>query len=107
MDSRLKFQLTEIENSIKFLTEKEGVYLAMEAHKKPMLAQLTLTQDGKSFTEREAKAYASSDWMKFIDGLVIAETEYNFAKRDYELSLKAYDAAHITYKIENQGIQRS
>ena len=107
MDRSLQEHIDKIHKAIEDLSVAEEVFLTLDAHKKTMLAILLLSQEGKSHAEKEAKAYAHDDWVHFSKGLVRAEVDYNKTKRLYECALKAYDGMHLTYKIENQGIQRA
>lgn len=89
------------------LKRAEESYLEMEANKKPMLAQLTLTAEGKSFAEREAKALASDDWKRFSMGLVAAESQFNFEKRKFSILENAFFAAHSSYKLDERSIRKA
>lgn len=106
MDSRLKERLNKIGQRIDQLKKVEKEALFLEAHKKVLYSQLFLKAKGKSIAEREANVYASQDWQEFISGLIEAQTNYNEAKRLYELNQNAYLAEHATYKIEASAIQK-
>lgn len=106
MDDRLFKRLEKIEQSIDEMREIEKKYLALEASRKPLYSQLFLKADGKNVAEREAEAYNSKDWRYFAAGLVEAESDFNHARRMYELRLKAYDAEHLTLKTETPVIKR-
>lgn len=106
MDQRLADKLNSISEQIDVLRPLESAYLELEAHRKVLFAQLFLKTDGKNITERESQVYASADWMNFIAGLTQAETDLNHARRVYELTLKAYDAEHLTLKTEVPAIRR-
>lgn len=106
MDDRLFKRLEKIEQSIGEMREVERIFLELEANKKPLFSQLFLKADGKNNAEKEATAYDSRDWRGFIAGLVQAESDFNHARRMYELRLKAYDAEHLTLKTETPVIKR-
>ena len=107
MDRTLADRLNELWKQSDALKEAEEIFLRLEAERKPLLAQLTLAQEGKSFAEREARALASSDWKRFIAGHVMAETMYNHARRKFEILDKAYLAEHATFKIEDRSIRKA
>ncbi len=100
MDSQLGKRLNELLKQNAALKIAEAQYLTLEANRKPMLARLTLGAIGRSHAEREAIAYASQDWADFMAGHVQAESDYQFAKRRYEIHDKAWTSEYGTYKIE-------
>lgn len=106
MDERLYKRLEKIETSIVELRPIEKAFLTCEANRKPLYSQLFLKSDGKNVAEKEARAYDTQDWRDFAAGHVEAEEAYNFARRMYELRLKAYDAEHLTLKTETPVIKR-
>lgn len=106
MDDRLYKRLEKIESSIEDLREAERAFLELEANRKVLYSQLFLKAEGKNVAEREAAAYASDDWIKFMAGHVEAESAFNHERRMYELRLKAYDAEHLTFKNEAPVIRR-
>lgn len=106
MDDRLFKRLEKIEESIDKLRQVETEFLQLEAHKKVLYSQLFLKAKGKNVAEKEAEAYDSQDWRDFADGLVRAESAFNYERRMYELRLKAYDAEHLTLKTETPVIKR-
>lgn len=106
MDQKLNNRLVKIREQIDFMGPIEENFLNLKASKDGMLAQLTLKAPGKSMAERESNALASGDWITFASGLAKAETDYNRSRRVLDLLFKAYDAEHLTYKIENSSIQR-
>lgn len=106
MDPKLHFRLLKIRERIDSLEPLEEKHLTMKASKDAMLAQLSLKAPGKSVAEREMKALASPEWQTYCQGMAKAETDYNRARRELDLQFKAYDAEHLTYKIENSSIQR-
>ena len=106
MDKRLFGRLSKIEQHIDVLKKVESEFLYLEAHKKVMFSSLFLQAEGKNVAEKEANAYASADWVNFIDGHAEKEAEYNYMRRLYELKLKAYDAEHLTLKTETPVISR-
>lgn len=106
MDDRLFKRLEKIEQSIDEMRDIERRFLELEANKKPLFSQLFLKAEGKNNAEKEAIAYNSVDWRDFVAGLVVAESDFNHARRMYELRLKAYDAEHLTLKTETPVIRR-
>lgn len=106
MDSQLGKRLNELLKQNEQLKRAEALYLALESNRKPLLARLTLGAIGRSHAEREAIAYASQDWADFMAGHVQAETDYQFAKRRYEIHDKGYLAEHATFNRDAKTISR-
>lgn len=107
MDSRLGQRLLKIEEQIDLLSKAESLFLDLDAHKDVLYSELFRKSQGKSIADREAFVYSTDDWKSFAKGLSQAHAEYNKQKRWYELRLKAYDAEHLSYKIEGSVIPRS
>lgn len=105
MDKKLHRQLSLIQNRIDELKEAEEVFLNLEASKKAQFAVLYLKTKG-TVAERDALVHSSADWKAFSTGLVQAEVEYNSKKRRLELQMKAFDAEYLTFKVENNAINR-
>ena len=106
MDRQLSDRLQAIAKQIEVLRGAEEAFLNLDASKKTLLAQLFLGAEGSSVMEREMKAHAHPTWVQFMKGLAESETVYNREKRRLELMFKAYDAAHLSFKIENQSITK-
>lgn len=106
MDKKLLDRLNKIDTHIRDLKEIESRCLELEASEKTLYAQLFLKAEGKSVAEREARVYASDEWVEFTRALVEAKTEYNYGRRLLDLKMKAYDGEHLTYKVETSAIQR-
>lgn len=107
MDRSLADRLNELWKQSDVLKEAEAIFLRLEAERKPLLAQLTLKAEGKSFAEREARALASDDWRRFIGGHVAAEVAFNFERRKFEILEKAYLAEHATFKLDERSIRKA
>jgi hypothetical protein len=95
MDKRLEERLSRWLTQIEEVHAKELAWRKLDASEKSLLAELTLKAEGKSHAERETRALASQSWKDF-----------SHAKRLLELKAKAYDAEHVTYKIENEAVKR-
>lgn len=106
MDSRLEERLRLADEQSNRLFQAETEYNQLDASEKALLAMLTLKQEGKSHAERETKALASQDWSDFNAGYALRKAEYNRERRRYELLIKAYDAEHLSFKIEEGAIRR-
>lgn len=106
IDTLLAERLNALNEQNDALRMAEFVFLELDANKKALLAQLTLKSEGKSFSEREAHALASSDWALFRKAHVQAESDYNYEKRRFAILESAYLAAHATYKNEEQLIRK-
>lgn len=105
MDKSLADRLNDLWKQSDALKKAEETYLTLEANRKPMLAQLTITAPGKSFAEREAQALASQDWRDFMTGHVQAETDFNHQRRKFEIYEKAYLAEHATFKVDDRSMK--
>lgn len=106
MDQRLQKRLDKIETQIDALRAAEAIFLELEANRKVLFAQLYLKAEGKNVAEKEAMAFSSKDWIDFIRAHTEAEVALNYERRWYELRMKAFDSEYLTYKIEDQAIQR-
>lgn len=106
MDSGLEARLNQLADQIDVLKEAEHTFLQLEGNRKALIASLIMKAPGKSFAEREASAYASESWSNFSTAHAVAENEYNHERRRYELQLKAYDAAHLSLKVDVPVIRR-
>lgn len=107
MDQALANRLNELWKQSDALKNAEEVFLRLDAERKPLLAQLTLKAQGKSFAEREAKALASDDWRDFIRAHVEAEARLNFEKRKYEILDRAFYAEYSSMKIDDRAIKKA
>ena len=105
MDRSLADRLNDLWAQSEKLREAEETYLTLEANRKPLLAQLTLAAEGKSFTEREAKALASEDWRRFMGGHVHSEVALNHARRKWEMLEKAYLAEYASFKLDDRSLK--
>lgn len=106
MDSRLEARLRKLEAQILKMREAESVFHKLEAHSDVLFSQLFDKLKQGSIAEREAKVYASQDWIDFAAGLAQSKTDYNHERRMHELQLKAFDSEYITYKVEESAIRR-
>lgn len=106
IDATLERALTNIERQIESLHAVEAIYLELESSKKPLLSNLTLAAQGKSHAERLDIAQSSNDYQLLCKTTADKEAAYNRERRRYDLLLKAYDAYHLTYKIEESAIRR-
>lgn len=106
MDSTLAQRLTNLARQITRLEKVERESLIIDSQEKTIFSELFLKQQTGSIAEKEARVYASKEWIEFARGQVAAKVEYNKAKRLYELQDKAYLAEHLTYKVESAAIGR-
>lgn len=106
MDKRLGERLKKIEDQIDVLNVAERDFLNLEAQKDVLYAELFRKAEGKSVADKEACVCASQAWRDFARGLAETQAEFHRQRRWYELRLKAYDAEHLTYKIENAAVLR-
>lgn len=106
MDVKLRKRLEKLEEQIDALRAAEKSFLALDAHRKILAAELFLRAEGKSVAEREAVVFSSDDWIAFSNAHVEAESSFNHERRRYELRIKAYDAEHLTLKTETPVIKR-
>lgn len=106
IDTLLAERLNALNEQNEVLARAEKLFLELDANKKPMLAQLIIKANAKSFALSETLALASQEWKDFCAGHVQAETDYNFEKRRFAILESAYLAAHATYKNEEQLIRK-
>lgn len=106
MDDRLLDRLFKINEQIDRLKGLEKTFLTLAAHEKVLYSKLYLNTIGANVEIRKALVYSTQDWINFSLGLADAETNYLESKRRYELSLKAYDAEHLSFKSEISAIKR-
>lgn len=106
MDNHLKDRLASIAKQIEVLAKVENDYLVLEAHSDVLYAEMFRKSSKSSVADREAEVYDSPTWINFSRGLAEAHARFNKERRNYELKMKAYDAEHLTYKVENQAIKR-
>jgi hypothetical protein len=105
MDERLRDRLVKISHQIDRLKAVEEPWLNLKASKESEFGLLYLSTTG-SVAEREAKVYTSSEWTDFSKALVQAEVQFNRERRMLDLQLKAYDAEHLSFKIDHSAIAR-
>jgi hypothetical protein len=106
MDKCLFDRLKKIEDHIGVLKSIESRYLQLLAHEKVLFAKLFTSVGPGSIEDRKQAVYASQAWIDFADGLAECEASHLESKRLYELKLKAYDAEHLTFKVEAPAIKR-
>lgn len=58
---------------------------ALEESRKSVLAEMTLSQDGKSLTEREAKALACTSYREHVEKMVAARRGANRARVRFDV----------------------
>ena len=107
MDTRLEDRLKKYHAQIEKLKEVELQYLELDASEKSLFAELFLQAEGRSISEREARAAASPEWKDFKRGLAQAESARNHERRRLDLLQNAFNAEYTTYKIEAEAIKRS
>lgn len=105
MDERLLDRLSKINEQIDQLAVEEERYLALKAHEDALYSILFIKAQGNN-EQRKAEVLASSEWQAFQQGYVASQVLYQKARRQYELKLKAYDAAHLSFKNEYPAIKR-
>ncbi len=106
MDERLRTRLQKIQDQIDVLAKIEGQFLYLKAHKDVLYADLFRLSNEKNVASRDAQVYSSQEWKDFSYGLAKTEAEYSKQRRMYELRLKAYDAEHLSFKIEAPVVKR-
>lgn len=106
MDSALELRLRKISEQVDELKKAQESYLTLKANEKSLEGKLFLEAEGKTVSEKEAKSYSSADWKSFAKGLAVAQAEYEFHKRRYELLMKAFDAEYLSMKIDHLAITK-
>lgn len=109
MDDKLRKRLQKIEAHIEVVYGAEERYLTLDAAKDHTLAVLMAKVDATlsgSQAAREMHAKASSEWKAFTEALALAEARFHRERHIMDLKLKAYDAEHLSLKVESPVIKR-
>lgn len=106
MDSRLQERLGKWHKQIDTVKDIEDQYFAYEATEKSLESDLFLVAEGSSIQERMSKVHSSSEWKDFKKKHAELKTEYNSARRQLELKIKAYEAEYLTMKLEAEAVQK-
>lgn len=106
MDKLLEERLFKISDQIEVLKKVELLFFHFSAHEKVLFASLFSKAKGKSIEDRKSEVYKNDEWIDFSKALSVSNADYLEERRKYELKLKAFDAAYLTYKIENMAIKR-
>ena len=106
MDQGLKNRLIKIDEQINRLYEAESKYLSLEAVKEHKLAVITSQSEGASLVAKKTIALATEEFRAFKASLALAEAEFHKEKHKLELTLKAFDAAYLSLKVESPVINR-
>lgn len=102
----LKSKLADWESQISRLGEAESNYFNLEASEKSFFSDLVLRSTQKTIAMKEHEASASKAWTLFKQGLAESKTIYNRQRRILELKMKAFDAAYLTCKLDNEYIRK-
>jgi len=105
MDEQLEARLEKAHMVSEQLALVDRNHLELEANEKPLWAKLFLETQG-TVAEREARVYVNPDWLNFAKGLAESKSRMNLVKRDWELAMKAFDAAYLTLKIQGETLKR-
>lgn len=108
MDSRLKARLIKISAQIEMLYKVESAFLTIDGAKDHQLAVLMASAPPSASSEaaRASWAKATPEWITFRKTLAQSEAAFHREKHRLELCLKAYDAEHLSFKIEESSIRR-
>jgi len=106
MDSRLQERIRALEERAEELRRIEEVYLGLAGSEKSYEDELFLKARAPTIAEKRALSRANDEYKIFMTGLAKAKSAFNHAKRLYEIAIKAYDACHITYKVQESVIRR-
>lgn len=106
MDVRLKDRLDKWHRQIDIVFEAEEIFLNMKGMNDIMEAELSLSQEGDSMTEKKFKAKKTKDWKDFIKGKAKAESYYNKQKRLLDIKIKAYEAEYLECKREHEAMMK-
>ncbi len=105
MDSNLRKRLDRLEEQHEKLIPIIQRLKELEHAEKPLWAKLYLGTKG-TVAEREAQVYASDDWINFSKALHDAKSDFINEMRFFEIRQKAYDAEHLSLKVEVPVIKR-
>lgn len=108
MDDKLKERLLKISNQIQSLYEAEETFLTLDAAKDHKIAKMVQEAPKELTSEVSKVSWVKSqiDWYHFRVSLAQAEAEFHKQKHLLDLKFKAYDAEHLTYKVEETAIKR-
>lgn len=106
MDTNLKERLRRIEKQIEAVYHAEELYLTLDAAEDHQLAVLIAKADATSHAAKEMLAKSTPEWAEFKKSLAIAKAKFNREKHVLELKQKAYDAEHLSLKVEAPVIAR-
>ena len=87
------------------LEASENVYYNLDASTKAIYSSIFNEKQG-TIAEREAQAHSDSRMTCHMTALSAARTDWNKKRRNYEITMKAYDAAHLTFKMQGDQIKR-
>lgn len=114
MDHGLRKQLESIEKQVDVLYAAAGIYLSLDAATDHLLAKLAsqydlaLSSPDKNISEAMVTrlAKANVEWAKHKAAVALAEADFNKQKHLLDLKNKAYDALHLSLKIDHAVIKR-
>ncbi len=105
MDSNLRERLNRLEEQHEKLAPIIVLLKQLEGEEKSLWGKLYLQVDG-TVAEREAKVYSSVDWINFSKVLQAVKSDFINEMRFFEIRQKAYDAEHLSLKVETPVIKR-
>lgn len=108
MDDKLKERLIKINDQIEALYKAEEAYLTLDAAKDHTLAVSMASAPPECSSEASKASWAKSlyIYLEFKQNLAHAEAEFHKQRHLLDLKTKAYDAEHLSYKIEHSAIKR-
>jgi len=106
IDTQLEERLRRWHDQVERVNKAEREFLLLDAQEKSFLAQLFLNSDEGPIAQKEAQAQNHPDWKHFKTTLAIAKSEFNNERRKLDLTIKAYEACYLTYKLENDVAKR-
>ncbi len=105
LDSNLRERLNRLEEQHEKLVPIIALLKELEGNEKTLWAKLYLQTSG-TVAEREARVYSSDDWINFSKALQSAKSDFINEMRFFEIRQKAYDAEHLSLKVETPVIKR-
>lgn len=105
-DSILQEKLNDWHEQIDVLSSAEKEFFVLEAQEKTKEAELYIPAEGKNIEEKKAAVYNAESWRDFAFKLAVKKATYLREKRVLELKVKCFEAAYLTFKLENEAIRK-
>jgi len=108
MDDRLRKRLESVSRQLEIMYQAEETFLSLDGAYEHHLACLFRDVDPSitAAAAREKAAKATTQYKEFCEALALAKARFHREKHILDLKMKAYDAEHLTMKVEAPIIKR-